>query len=75
MISEVKWSSSYLGQTFWSISSQAGLQLLNVLVVLTCLKVHSTTTQTTRECEERSVTDTVALRLLYSDREMRTHVV
>ena len=44
-----------VGQTFRSISSEAGLQLLNVL---RCPKVHSTTTQTMGECEERSVTNT-----------------
>ena len=48
-----------------SISIQAGLQLLNVFVIFTL----STKTQTTGECEERSVTDTVALRLLYWDQQ------
>ena len=40
---------------------------------LRCLKVHSTTTSATGEWEERSMTDTVALRILYCDRQMRTH--
>ena len=40
-----------IGQTLRSISSQAGLQLLNILVPLHCLIGHSTTTQTTGESE------------------------
>ena len=55
-----------VGQNLRSISSQAGLQLLNVLVTLTLIG-HSTTTQTTGEYEQRSVIDTVSLRFLCWD--------
>ena len=40
-----------VGQNLQSISSQAGQQLLNLLVTLHCLIGHLTTTQTTGECE------------------------
>ena len=58
-----------VGQTLLSISNKTGLQLLNVLVTLILPPSSFNYTQTTRKCEEPSLTDTVALMLLYWDRQ------